>query len=59
MLLHTYLEKHPDIQEYWLQSKEEFILCKANDFDALNCFGNRKITLIEEEPAEVITLHIR
>lgn len=59
MLLRTYLEKHPNIQEYWLQSKEEFVLCKANDFDTLNCFGNRKIVLVEEEPDEVVTLHIR
>ena len=59
MLLRTYLEKHPGIQKYWLQSKEEFILCDANDFDTLNHFGNRRITLVEEEPDEVVTLHIR
>lgn len=69
MLLRTYLKKHPEIKEFWLQSedksklpdsRDECNLHDATDFlGTINLFGNRKVIKIEEEPDELTTIHIR
>lgn len=59
MLVRTYLKQHPDVKEFWLMSGTAFSLCRTDDFDDINNFGDRKITRVEEVEGEPVTLHIR
>ena len=57
-MIRTYLKKRPEIKEFWLQSKDVFSLCRVDNFDDMNNFGDWKIKRVEEPPeeGEVITL---
>ena len=66
MMLKSFLKKYPEIKEFWLQSKDRqgapdsFCLCRSDNFDDMNHFGNFKIKSIVEPPekGEAITLFI-
>lgn len=66
MTLKIYLKLHPEIQRFYLQSKDRrggpdaFCECESSNFDDLNHFGNYKIKKIEESPdgEDIMTIFI-
>ncbi len=62
MKVETYLKRHPEIKEFWLQSNDvSFCKCSADNFDDINHFGHLTIKRVEEAPeeGELITLHVK
>ena len=62
MKVETYLKRHPEIKEFWLQSNDvSFCKCSADTLDATNHFGHLTINRVEEAPAagELIHLHVK
>lgn len=59
MMVRTYLKRHPEVIEFWLQAGEAVNLCRTDNFDDLNLFGDRPVTEIEAVEGEPVTLHIR
>ncbi len=68
MTIKTFLKKHPEIKEFWIQADERkrprmpevFTRLQADSFDDMNHFGHWKIKSVEDapEPGELITLHV-
>ena len=66
MKVETYLKRHPEIAEFYLQAKDRlggpdsFCRCRSDNFDDMNHFGHFNIKRVEEapEPGELVTLHI-
>lgn len=62
MFVKTYLKKHPEIQEYYLESKGVPALYRRKDWisDDNIPLGDYRVKRVEEapEPGELITLHI-
>lgn len=59
MMVRTYLKQHPEVREFWIQAKEAFVLCHADNFDDMNLHGDWKIKRVEEGPeGEPVTLHV-
>lgn len=61
MMVKTYLNKHPEIKEFWLESGVDFYLYGIDDFSNRHMngiLGRAKIKSIEEVPDEPVTLHI-
>lgn len=60
MTVKTYLARHPEIKEFYLQSKYEFATFKRNEINFYGILANSKIKQIKEAPeeGELVTLHI-
>ena len=62
MLLKTYLKRHPEIEEYYVESKTSVALLRRKDWISEDNIplGDYRIKRIEEapEPGELVTLHI-
>lgn len=61
MLIKTYLEKHPEVKEFYLQAKQEVSVCCRDNFDDMNNFGMWKIKKVEAPPCEeeLVTLIVQ
>lgn len=62
MLVKTYLKRHPEIEEYYLESETSVAVYRRRDWISEDNipFGDYRIKRIEEppEPGELVTLHI-
>ena len=59
MKVKTYLKRHPEIKEFWIESGTAIALCRTDSFDDMNRHGNWTVIRVEEEPEELVTLHVR
>lgn len=62
MTVKTYLKRHPEIQEYYLESELSFALYRRKEWISEDNIplGDYRIKRIEEapEPGELMTIHI-
>lgn len=57
MKVETYVKRN-NVKEFWLQSKENFVLMQSGNVDDMHHFGHRQIKNIEEVEGETVTLYI-
>lgn len=61
MKIETYLKRHPEVKEFYLQAKDEVAICNRDNFDDMNHYGWWKIKRVEEPPCEgeLVTLIVQ